>query len=127
VSRARVAANIRVKRIYDPPSPDDGLRILSTRYWPRGLPKAAVDEYTPKVAPSRELLRAFKHEGLPWEEYVPRYLEELTSPNARAEIQRLAALARQRTITVMCVCDGERCHRYLLRDAIIEEAEGRDT
>ena len=71
-----MAANIRLKRIYDPPSDDDGHRVLSSRYWPRGVPKAAVDEYTTKTAPSRGLLREFKHEGLAWEDYVPRYLEE---------------------------------------------------
>ena len=52
-AKTRVAENIRLKRIYDPPSEDDGYRVLSTRYWPRGVPKAAVNEYTTKTAPSR--------------------------------------------------------------------------
>jgi uncharacterized protein YeaO (DUF488 family) len=46
-----VAANIRMKRIYEPLSDDDGHRVLSTRYWPRGVPRAAVDEYTTMTAP----------------------------------------------------------------------------
>lgn len=62
-ARRRLADNIRLKRVYDPPSPEDGRRILITRYWPRGVPRSAVDEYTTKVAPSRALLREFKHEG----------------------------------------------------------------
>ncbi len=115
-----LAANIRLKRVYDPPSPEDGRRILITRYWPRGVPKAAVDEYTTKVAPSRELLREIKHEGLAWEALVPRYLEEMKNPDAVAEIRRLAKLAESERITLMCTCEDEqRCHRSLLKDLIL--------
>lgn len=110
------ASNIRLKRVYEPASPDDGRRILVTRYWPRGVPKTAVAECTTKVAPSRELLRAFKHEGLAWRDYLPRYLEEMSSPEAVAEIKRLANLAMSERITLMCTCPDElRCHRSLLR------------
>lgn len=35
-----------VKRVYDDPSPDDGVRVLVDRVWPRGLTKerAQLDE-----------------------------------------------------------------------------------
>ena len=115
--------NVRLKRIYEPPSEDDGHRVLSTRYWPRGIPKSAVDEYTTKTAPSRALLREFKHEGLSWEDYVPRYLDEMRSEDAISAIERLAALAKSGSMTLMCVCEDEnRCHRSLLRDLIVEAA-----
>lgn len=115
--------NIRLKRIYEPPSDDDGYRVLSTRYWPRGVPRSRVDEYTTKTAPSRDLLREFKHEGLSWEEYVPRYFEEMEAEVAGNDIKRLAELARSGTITLMCVCEDEnRCHRSLLRELIIKAA-----
>jgi uncharacterized protein YeaO (DUF488 family) len=117
---ANLADNIRLKRVYDEPSPDDGRRILATRYWPRGVSKSAVDEYTTKVSPSRELLREFKHEGLSWEQYVPRYLGEMKEPEAVTEIERLAKLAESGRITLMCICEDEkRCHRSLLRDLIL--------
>jgi uncharacterized protein YeaO (DUF488 family) len=118
---AGLADNIRLKRVYDEPSPKDGRRILITRYWPRGVPKSAVDEYTTKVAPSRQLLREFKHEGLTWEEYVPRFLEEMKSPVATTEIRRLAKVAESERITLMCICDDERyCHRLLVRNLILQ-------
>jgi len=123
---ARVAENIRLKRIYDPPSEDDGYRVLSTRYWPRGVPKSAVSEYTTKTAPSRALLREFKHEGLRWEDYVPRYLEEMAQPDAMTEIARFAKLAESKKLTLMCVCeDQRRCHRSLLNGLILQAAEER--
>jgi len=124
MSRATVANNVRLKRVYAPTSPDDGYRILATRYWARGVPKTVVDEYDMKVAPSRELLREFKHEGLTWEQYVPRYLEEMQSEVAKCDINRLAEMAKSGTITLMCICEDEtRCHRSLLRDLIIVEIE----
>jgi hypothetical protein len=30
---------IRIKRVYDPPGPQDGYQILIDRLWPRGLSK----------------------------------------------------------------------------------------
>jgi uncharacterized protein YeaO (DUF488 family) len=122
-ARSAVAQNIRLKRIYEPPSDEDGYRVLSTRYWPRGVPKSRVDEYTTKTAPSRALLREFKHEGLSWKEYVPRYLEEMSRPEAMNQIEQFATLAESKTITLMCICEDERrCHRSLLKDRIIEAA-----
>jgi uncharacterized protein YeaO (DUF488 family) len=126
--QSRIAENIRLKRIYDPPSTDDGHRVLSTRYWPRGISKSRVDEYTTKTAPSRALLQEFKHEGLRWEEYVPRYLEEMARPEAMTLIERFAKLAESKKITLMCICEDERrCHRSLLRELIIDAVRERAT
>jgi uncharacterized protein YeaO (DUF488 family) len=56
-SRAAPASHIRLKRAYEPPSPEDGLRVLVDRLWPRGLRKAdaAVDRWMKDIAPSTEL------------------------------------------------------------------------
>jgi uncharacterized protein YeaO (DUF488 family) len=120
--------SVRLKRIYDPPSEDDGYRVLSTRYWPRGVPRSACDEYITKTAPSRALLREFKHEGLSWEDYVPRYLDEMQAEDAKSAIGQLAARAKSGTITLMCICpDENRCHRSLLRNLIIQAAAREPT
>jgi uncharacterized protein YeaO (DUF488 family) len=120
VSIATIERNVRLKRIYDAASPDDGYRVLTTRYWPRGVAKGAKDEYSTKTAPSRQLLHEFKHEGLTWDDYVVRYLDEMKSEAAQSEIHHLAELAKSRTITLMCVCEDENhCHRSLLRDLIV--------
>lgn len=36
---------VRRKRVYEPALPDDGLRVLFTTYWPRGVRHEAVDEW----------------------------------------------------------------------------------
>lgn len=70
---------IRLKRAYDEPSPDDGLRILVERLWPRGLSKerAAVDLWAKDLAPSPDLRRWFHHDPERWGEFQERYRAEL--------------------------------------------------
>jgi uncharacterized protein YeaO (DUF488 family) len=54
-------AEIPLKRVYEEPATDDGLRVLAGRLWPRGLSKerAAVDLWIKDVAPSPELRKWF--------------------------------------------------------------------
>lgn len=115
-----IARNIRLKRVYDPPSDDDGLRILATRYWPRGVERNTIDEYAVALAPSRELLHQFRQGQLDWQRYRQQYLHEMNSEHARAEIHRLAKLARSGLLTILCVCaDEDRCHRSLLMELVV--------
>lgn len=70
---------IKVKRVYDPPSPEDGKRFLVDRLWPRGVKKETlqVDGWLKDVAPSDELRRWFGHDPAKWEEFQRRYFAEL--------------------------------------------------
>ena len=36
------ASHVRLKRVYEPAAPEDGVRVLVDRLWPRGLRKAAL-------------------------------------------------------------------------------------
>ncbi len=123
--RIRAAEQVRAKSVYDAPSGGDGRRVLVTRYWPRGVSKEGVDEYVPALAPSRELLHSYRQGMLDWPRYRLQYLKEMRGEVARAEIHRLAKLARSEVITVMCVCaDQDYCHRSLLRELIAGFDEG---
>lgn len=92
---------IRVKRVYDPPSSDDGVRILVDRLWPRGLRKDAVrvDVWLRDVAPSDELRRWFSHDPSKWEEFKRRYFEELKNNKAVEELMKL--IRDGKTITLL--------------------------
>lgn len=70
---------IKTKRIYDPPSSDDGSRILVDRLWPRGVKKndAKIDLWLKEIAPSDELRKWFSHDPARWQEFKERYREEL--------------------------------------------------
>jgi uncharacterized protein YeaO (DUF488 family) len=55
---------VKIKRVYDKVSPDDGKRILVDRLWPRGIMKgdAAIDEWLKNIAPSTELRKWYSHD-----------------------------------------------------------------
>src|SRR5689334_7615755 len=71
--------NLKIKRVYEPPDKDDGVRILVDRLWPRGLTheKASIDLWLNDIAPSTELRKWFGHDPNRWEEFKIRYLGEL--------------------------------------------------
>ena len=70
---------IRIKRIYEEASEDDGLRVLVDRLWPRGLSKekARVDRWEKELAPTTELRHWFGHDPAKWLEFRNRYRAEL--------------------------------------------------
>ena len=79
--------NIRVKRVYEAPAPEDGMRVLVDRLWPRGLAKekAHIDLWLKDLAPSTELRKWFNHEPEKWAEFKRRYQLELQQqPDALA-------------------------------------------
>jgi uncharacterized protein YeaO (DUF488 family) len=115
---------VQCKSIYDPADPADGVRVLTTNYWPRGISRERAGTYKRVLGPSRELLRAFKDGEIDWAGYEPRYLELMRGEEQQAEIRELARLAATETVTVMCICKFEdECHRRLLRDLIRQEME----
>jgi uncharacterized protein YeaO (DUF488 family) len=110
---------VRSKSIYEEAAPDDGVRVLTTNYWPRGVSRQRAGIYKRVLGPSRPLLRAFKDGEIDWPAYEARYLEEMACEQARLEIEDLGQRALTDTVTVMCMCkDEDQCHRRLLRDLI---------
>jgi len=93
--------NVRLKRAYEKPSADDGMRILIDRLWPRGLRKAEarVDRWMKELAPSTALRRWFGHDPARWTEFCRRYAQEVRS-HAEA-MQQLRRLARSHPITLI--------------------------
>jgi uncharacterized protein YeaO (DUF488 family) len=70
---------LRVKRVYEKPSKDDGWRVLVDRLWPRGMKKEAarVDLWMKEIAPSDGLRKWFHHELPNWPEFEKKYRAEL--------------------------------------------------
>ncbi|WP_326545539.1 DUF488 family protein [Mycolicibacterium sp. ND9-15] len=95
--------HVRVRRIYDPASADDGTRILVDRIWPRGMTKARaqLDEWCKNVAPSTELRTWYRHDPKLFDEFARRYGEELAE-SARADaLAHLRDLADKHTLTLL--------------------------
>ena len=70
---------MKIKRVYDLPAKEDGIRILVDRLWPRGIikEKAKIDLWLREIAPSNDLRRWFSHDPKKWEEFKSKYEIEL--------------------------------------------------
>ncbi len=70
---------IKVKRIYEAYSEQDGVRVLVDRLWPRGIKKenAKIDFWMKDIAPSNELRNWFSHDPKKWNEFKKKYFAEL--------------------------------------------------
>ena len=96
-----MAFDLAVKRIYEPPAPDDGQRVLVDRIWPRGVSKedAALTLWLKDIAPSDELRKWFGHEPARWVEFQERYSVELDG-NGEA-VGELRGLLRHGKVTLL--------------------------
>lgn len=94
---------VRTRRVYDDPSPEDGRRVLVDRLWPRGFAKAraGIDEWAKEVAPSTELRRWYGHDPARFEEFRRRYQAELADPQRQAAVRHLRELARSGPLTLV--------------------------
>jgi uncharacterized protein YeaO (DUF488 family) len=93
--------SVKVKRVYDKASRDDGFRVLVDRVWPRGLRKDAVriDEWLKDIAPSTELRKWFGHDPDKWSRFRTCYFEELA--RRKSTVDHLRALARKQPVTLL--------------------------
>lgn len=109
--------DIRLKRAYEPPSRDDGARILVERLWPRGVRKEALalDLWLKDIAPSPALRRWFAHEPARFPGFIERYRGELEA-NADAVGELEAWLRRGRTTLVYAARDPQMNSARVLRD-----------
>jgi uncharacterized protein YeaO (DUF488 family) len=97
----RPRASIAIKRAYDKPAPQDGLRILVDRLWPRGLSKAKLklDAWPRDVAPSTALRKWYGHQPERFAEFRRRYRAELArSPE---QLDALRSLIKGHAATLL--------------------------
>ena len=94
---------MQVRRVYDEPEDNDGLRVLVDRIWPRGMTKAraALDEWCKDVAPSTELRKWYSHDPAKFEEFTRRYGAELKQAESAQALQHLRDLAADGRLTLM--------------------------
>jgi uncharacterized protein YeaO (DUF488 family) len=105
----KTACRFRIKRIYEPASKDDGLRVLVDRLWPRGVAerKAHIDLWLRDLSPSDELRRMVHADPAKWNEFVKAYDRELKQEPARTALADLRKLPRSRPVTLLYAARGE--------------------
>ncbi len=110
---------LKCKRIYDPPSDDDGRRLLVDRLWPRGVAKEAarLDDWLKELAPSDDLRRWFGHDPSRWEEFRARYRQELQGHGE--QLDELRAAAKKGTVTLLFAAkDAEHNNAVVLKEML---------
>jgi uncharacterized protein YeaO (DUF488 family) len=112
---------IRIKRVYDRPSKEDGTRYPVERLWPRGIKKEALQmaAWCKEVAPSNELRRWFSHEPAKWKEFQHRYRAELSAN--RAACQPLLNAAAQGDVTLLYSAHDTEHNNALVLKSFLEE------
>jgi len=118
---------IRILRLGSRRGVDEGLRIGTVRHPPRGVRK---EEYTskdiydlwfPNLSPSAALLRGISplKDEKSWGVFKRKFLAEMKAPEARRDLDLLAALSHQTNFAIGCYCEEEaRCHRSILRELL---------
>jgi len=108
---------IKLKRAYEAPSKDDGLRLLVERLWPRGVSKAKakIDFWLKDFAPSTELRKWYGHDPERWPRFRQRYWAEL---KGLGDLPRLLKyVAEGKTVTfVYAAHDEERNSAVALKE-----------
>jgi uncharacterized protein YeaO (DUF488 family) len=110
---------VKIKRVYDPPAPDDGKRILVDRLWPRGVKKeqARLDAWVKEIAPSTGLRTWFAHDPSRWKDFRDRYIRELrTKPEL---VRQLRQEAKEGTVTlVFAAKDCDHANAVVLKEVL---------
>lgn len=111
--------------MYASPSPEDGLRVLVDRLWPRGLSKeaAAVDAWLRDIAPSTALRKWFHADPGRWTDFARRYRGELEAGEPAAALETLRAFGRENeTVTLLFASrEEQRNHATLLVELLGSE------
>lgn len=92
---------LRLRRIYEPYSDEDGFRILVERLWPRGVKKedAHVDLWMRTIAPSNELRKWFNHEEEKWELFQQKYIGELSETHQLITLKDI--ISKHHSVTLL--------------------------
>ena len=116
----RRASSIAIKRAYDRPSPQDGVRILIDRLWPRGLSKAKlkIDAWPRELTPSTDLRKWYRHEPRRFSEFRRRYRAELAEH--ATELAALRATAKGRAATLITATrEVDLSHAAVMREMLL--------
>jgi uncharacterized protein YeaO (DUF488 family) len=110
---------ISIKRAYEIPDKEDGIRILVDRLWPRGLTKekAQIDLWLKDIAPSTELRKWFNHDPAKWKEFRDRYIRELKMNKKQVELLE-EKLRNDKVTLIYATKDDEHNEALVLKDFI---------
>jgi uncharacterized protein YeaO (DUF488 family) len=116
---------LRVKRVYETVSDDDGFRILVDRIWPRGMSKerAKVALWLKDIAPSDRLRKWFGHDQRNWSEFKEKYHKELGDKESL--ITMVLEKMSSGNVTLLFGAKDEKCNNAVALKEYIDERRRR--
>jgi uncharacterized protein YeaO (DUF488 family) len=111
---------LRTKSIYEPKEEGDGVRLLITRFYPRGVKKDRFDRWVRELSPSKELLHSYRVKEKTWGVFRSEFMAEMKANPASIEaIRALRKESREGNVTLLCYERGEApCHRYVVAELV---------
>lgn len=104
--------HIKIKRVYDSPTPEDGYRVFADRLWPRGMKKEHLkyDAWEKDITPSPEL-RKWYHEDPAnhWDGFSTQYRKELETSTA---IQKFLADIKHHPVVTLLYASKDPVHNH---------------
>lgn len=111
---------LKIKRIYDAPSADDGYRILVDRLWPRGVSKerTKIDLWAKEITPTDRLRKWYSHDSKKWSEFQKMYKKELKDRlDALDKIKQIEK--KEKTVTLLYAAkDTKHTHALVLQKVL---------
>ena len=116
---------IKLKRIYEQPTPQDGLRVLVERLWPRGISKdqAQINLWLKEAAPSTSLRKWFSHDSEKWKEFKVRYFVELSQN--KSLLEEILNRAKKEQVTFVFASKEERYNNAVALKEFIERQQSK--
>ena len=113
---------LKIKRVYDAPSSDDGVRILVDRLWPRGLKKedAHLDFWDKDIAPSNELREWFGHKPERFDEFSKKYMQELKAHEDR--LKEIKDMLKTKNVTLVYAAKDTNDNHAVVLKKVIDKA-----
>ncbi len=118
---------VSIKRAYDKPSNEDGIRVLVDGLWPRGVTRAdlKIEKWEKAIAPSKALRTWYGHDPEKWPEFRNRYREELGQLPRKEALEQLICLAGQAKLTLIFGArDAEHSNAAVIAEVIRARTEG---
>jgi len=114
---------LQIKRIYEAPSTEDGLRILVDRLWPRGISKerAQLTLWMKEVTPSPALRTWFDHRSERFEAFTSRYEAELAAANVQPYLRQLKTWSESETVTLLYAAKHPQINHAIILKHYIEQ------
>ena len=117
--------SLRIKRVYQPPDTEDGIRVLVDRLWPRGLSRerAQIDLWLKEIAPTDALRRRYHGDPAAWDEFKTAYYAELEQQPAQSAVHDLLDRLTRGPVTLLFAArDETRNNAVALKEWLDERA-----